>query len=102
MTEKAQVKFHHCKISVIPAIWSRFLLAVGLVVDDPLLVQSISQHIFDIKLVKYYQTQGQTASPSIEVPATLTMEEENILRYASGFVPFKLLRKSPQIELYNL
>ena len=91
--EKAQVKFHHCRITIIPAIWSRFLLAIGLVVDDPLLVESISQHIFDIKLVEYYQGQGQASSSSIVVPATLTTELENILRYASGFVAFKLMKR---------
>ena len=61
--------------------------------DDPLLIQSISQYIFDIKLVEHYQGQGQVSSSCIEVPVTLTTEEENILRYASGFVPFKLIKR---------
>lgn len=90
--EKAQVKFYQCRTTILPAIWSRFFMAIGLVVNDPLLLQSVSQHIFDIQLVENFQAQGQ-ASSAVEVPATLTTEEENILRYACGFVPFKFLKR---------
>ena len=91
--EKAQVKFHQCRLTILPDIWSRFFIAIGLVVDDPLLLQSVSQHIFDIQLIQHFQAQGQVSSSSIEVPALLTREEENILRYACGFVPFKLRKR---------
>ena len=61
--------------------------------DDPLLLQSVSQHIFDIQLIEHFQAPGQVSFSSIEVPALLTREEENILRYACGFVPFKLRKR---------
>ena len=69
--EIAQVKFHQCRLTILPDIWS---IAIGLVVDDPLLLQSVSQHIFDIQLIQHFQAQGQVSSSSIEVPALLTRE----------------------------
>ena len=89
LRQKAQMQFHNCRMSSLPPIWSRFSNAIGLEIDEPLLTQSVNQHIFDTLLVKHFQAQ-EGPSSSIEVSTELT-EEENILRYASGFIPFKLL-----------
>ena len=75
-------------MSSLPPIWSRFSNAIGLEVDEPLLSKSVNQHIFDTLLVKHFQAQ-EGPSSSIEVSTELTAEEENILRYASGFIPFQ-------------
>ena len=55
-------------------------------------MQSVNQHIFDTLLVEHFQAQERPSS-STEVCTQLTAEEENILRYASGFIPFKLLNR---------
>ena len=91
--EKGQMNFYQCRIAILPAMWSRFLIAIGLVADDPLLLQSVNQRIFDILLVEQFQGEGQSSSSSTKVPIMLTAEEENILRYACGFIPFKLLKR---------
>ena len=92
LRQKAQMQFHNCRISTLPLIWSRFSTAIGLEVDEPLVMQSVNQHIFDTLLVEHFQAQERPSS-STEVCTQLTAEEENILRYASGFIPFKLLNR---------
>ena len=58
--------------------------------DDPLLPQTVSQALFDAvtlsKTSKFQHTKGLTY-------VSLTVEEENALRYAAGYVPHKLLKK---------
>ena len=92
LRQKVQMQFHNCRMSTLPLIWSRFSTAIGLEVDEPLVMQSVNQHIFDTLLVEHFQAQERPSS-STEVCTQLTAEEENILRYASGFIPFKLLNR---------
>ena len=92
LRQKAQMQFHNCRMSTLPRIWSMFSTAIGLEVDEPLVMQSVNQHIFDTLLVEHFQAQERPSS-STEVCTQLTAEEENILRYASGFIPFKLLNR---------
>lgn len=47
-------------------------------------MQSVNQHVFDTLLLEHFQAQ-EGPSYSIEVSTDMTAEEENILRYASGF-----------------
>ena len=86
LRQKAQIHFHNCRMSSLPPIWSRFSNAIGLVIDEPLLTQSVNQHIFDTLLLEHFQAQ-EGPSSSIEVSTDLTAEEENILRYAGLDVP---------------
>ena len=44
-------------------------------VDDPMLLQSVSQYLFDALLLDHLRVQGQISSSSIETHATLTTEE---------------------------
>ena len=51
LQQKVQMQFHNCRMSTLPHIWSRFSTAIGLKVDEPLLMQSVNQQIFDTLLV---------------------------------------------------
>lgn len=58
-----------------------------------MLLQSVSQYLCDALLLDHLQVQGQISFSSIETHATLTTEEDNIVRYACGFIPFMLLQR---------
>lgn len=53
-------------------------------VDDPMLLQSVSQYLCDALLLDHLRVQGQISSSSIETHAMLTTEEDNIVRYVCG------------------
>ena len=67
------MQFRNCKMSSLPPVWSRFSNAIELEVDEPLLMQSVNQHIFHTQLVDHFQVQ-EGPSSSIEVSTELTAE----------------------------
>ena len=53
--------------------------------------QSISRHLFNYIMVEYFKAEHSGGSDTHEV--TLLAEEENIVRYVSGYVAMKLGKK---------
>lgn len=49
--EKAQINFHRLQLSEIPAMWTLFYSQMGLKREDPLLLQSVSQEVFNTLLL---------------------------------------------------
>ena len=87
--------FHAARLSELPDLWRKFLEAMKVTLD-PLVQQSVNQKLFE-ELVKSLQTVSSSyTSGSITSTIedlTISAEEENIIRYAAGFVPFALLKK---------
>jgi len=55
--------------------------------------QFVNQTLFD-NLAMKHSGAASHASPPSHLPSTsLTFDEENILRYVGGYIPFKLLRQ---------
>ena len=88
--EKALMAFASTRVDVLPGLWSAFYVAIGLPFEDPLLSQMINRRVFDDFLIK-------RQSVSIDSPAVpsvaMSVDEENAVRYAAGFVPFRLIKK---------
>lgn len=93
--EKAQVNFHKVRVTKIPALWSSFYSQMGIKMEDPLLLQSVSQRIFDTLLVQHMSSKAPSRPPVVHAEQ-LNRDEDNALRYACGYVPFKLLKKYKQ------
>ena len=90
--EKALVNFHRLRLNKIPAICTSLYSQVGLKNDDPLLLQSVSQEVFNTLIVHRMNSRIPSAvAPSHAEP--LDKDEENALQYASGYIPLKLLKK---------
>ena len=90
--EKAQSSFHKLRLSKLPAMWGKFYTKMGIEIGDPLLLQSVSQQVFDTLLLNSMSTNFPSGRPEVRLEE-LSRDEENALRYACGYVPFKLLRK---------
>ena len=90
--EKAQANFHKVRISKIPGMWGRLYSQVDMKMKDPLLLQSVSQRVFSTLLLQHMSSIVPSRSPAVRLEL-LNREEDNALRYACGYVPFKLLRK---------
>ena len=83
---------HKLRLSKLKALRANFYSQMGMEIRDPLLLQSVSQEIFDTLLVK-----SETSKATLRLPAPLEKQldrdEEHAFHYACRYVPFKLLRK---------
>ena len=59
---------------------------------DPLWPQTITKLIFEDSLAKGLSEKRSKGAVSTEESAVIQADQENALRYAAGFVPFKLLK----------
>ena len=86
--------FHRIRNTELPKIWKRFLDNIGLDLDG-LVQQFVSQKVFE-EIVEALCDSARSESES-ESDTTntrnLSCEEEMVIRYASGYVPFKLMKK---------
>ena len=78
-------------------IWSNLYNSMGRNIFDPLVEQRVNQELFQGFLKTYFELPSQAAiamAPSTSLQSQeLDEEEEQIVRYASGFVPMSLLKK---------
>ena len=59
---------------------------------SPLVCQYVNQRLY-ASIIKSHLCQSSQSTPStIDIPK-LTTDEESIIRYAAGYVPFKLVKK---------
>jgi hypothetical protein len=77
-------QFHQLRLSTLPQLWNDFLKAEDLPHVNPLLLQS---NIFwspcSLNMMKCSTTRQSTV---------ILKEKANAMRYACGFVPYRLLR----------
>ena len=87
MKVKVQKNFHLVRVGRLPAIWKKMSADAGIPPLPALEYQSISRHLFNYMMVEYFRAEhsGKNAVPTI----TILAEEENAIRYASGYVAMK-------------
>ncbi len=86
LREKAWINFHRLRVSELLRLWNQFAPRLS-----PLVDQHASYTLY-AEIVKSKLCESTSLRTHIDVPE-LTMDEENIVRYAAGFVPFKLLKR---------
>lgn len=93
LREKLWRSFHQVRVKVLVDLWKKFYTAIGREKLDPLIEQQVNLRLFEDKLkthLKVHEPSQQiTTSPSLK----LSPEEENILRYAAGYVSLSLLKR---------
>ena len=101
--ERAITKFHEARITTVTegsmaSKWKSYADCVGVKVS-PLLAQSVNRRVFEEVLVQqmaiHYPPKQAVATPTTE---KLSSEEKNIIRYVSGFVPLKLMKKYRKVK----
>ena len=100
------IEFHQFRVTKLRELWKEFSASIGMcdVMIDPLLYQSVTEKLFS-EAYKEQLEQLQKKTKSTTKPTTnITTDEENLIRYIAGFVPFKVLqqikkRKSTESKL---
>ena len=76
----------------LPQIWERTCGESGIPFKDPLLSQSVNRKVFERLLLSFCKASSVEVGDSM-ITAALSVDEENVLMYVAGYVPFKLLKK---------
>ena len=105
--EQAQVAFYKSSLAELSDSWACLYFSLGLPFSDPLLSQCVNRRVFESLLQLHIQhlitSSGSNASRMEEKEMehqqeplkrpVLSVDEENALRFACGFIPFKLIGK---------
>ena len=73
-------------------VWKRFYSATQRVKFDPLIEQQVNQKLFEDTLKTHLQAPPQAEASNVST-LQLSEAEENIIRYAAGYVSMSLLKK---------
>ena len=60
--------------------------------------QHVNQMLYEKQIKSHFSTECESANVELgsSEPPEITVDEENIIRYAAGYVPYKLLKKYEQ------
>ena len=89
LKENAWIAFHQLRIDELTHKWSQFTPQLS-----PIICQHVNYELYaELIKSKLCGTFGDVAcNTNVKVPK-LNEDEENIIRYAAGYIPFKLLKK---------
>ena len=88
--EKAWSKFHQLRCTSINRLWGDFLSKLNIFRTNALLLQSITQHIFETKIKLLFPNKS-TDLLCKGLNEAITEDEKNIIMYACGYVPVTLI-----------
>ena len=89
--------FYQAQLRSIPDLWIKVHSDLSLPPPDPIWPQTASRLMFEdmlVEVLKGKHLQGRATASEKQVH--MGADQENVLRYAAGFVPFKLLQKYRQ------
>ncbi len=92
MRENIWSCFHKLRLGDISKMWKDFCKSNGVTLS-PLVYQHINQKLYS-DLIKSRFSKKPSES-TVDIPE-LTTDEENVIRYIAGYVPFKLLKRYEQ------
>ena len=92
--ENSYTNFYNKRVKGFNDLWNDFFKLLGIPQPDPLWTQTINRLLFNEELVAAIK--GDVEKPvgysTVEIPP-LGADEDNVIRYMSGYIPFKLLKK---------
>ena len=91
--ERALSTFNQLRIEKLPSVWKSLSQKIELPQVIPLQQQSVNRHLFETILVDIARSSKPTPVAAKRHLVQLSTEEDNAVRYASGFVAMKLVRK---------
>lgn len=93
--ERALSEFHAARMITLPAMWKKLLTDVNCTTLSVMQQQSVNREVFNTYFVKEY---GSSRDLEPRNRTSLSAEEDNAIRYVSGYVATKLIRKYSRID----
>lgn len=87
---KVLSSFHQLSIHVLPSMWSQLFTKLQVPPVSALRMQSVNRHLLNLILVEEKSAPSSQTEPG---PVVMGSEEENAVRYASGYVAMKLRKE---------
>lgn len=93
--EKLWSSFHHLRTTTLSELWRSFLSLPDIPNLSPLVYQYINQKLYEKQIKSHFSAESDvtTAEQASSEYPEITVDEENIIRYAAGYVPYKLMKK---------
>ena len=88
--ERALIRFHRLQQSILPNLWKELFSGLLMPLPSPLLLQSVNRHLLNHTLLSVFSVAGPANGQRASI--TMMSDEENAIRYASGYVAMKLLK----------
>lgn len=92
---KALSHFHALSLHHLPDLWKTIASELEVVPLNPMEMQAVNRHLFNLYLV---QQCGQHNSTPTSTRISLLAEEDNAIRYVSGYIASKLLKKYKKVQ----
>ena len=93
---KSYQLFYEKRISDLKSCWDAFHVVLHLAQPDPVWTQTVNRLLFNQMLVAAIQHDEKRKDrlhvPSLSGHQQLGADEENVIRYMAGYIPFKLLK----------
>ena len=91
-------RFHHARLLELPALWEELRAKLCCESSYTMLQQHANETLFQNMLANYLDTilvqEVQAQSPLYKLQKLqITHDEDNIIHYTSGYVPYKLLKR---------
>ena len=91
--EQSSVAFYQAQQGPIPVLWNKVYCDMSLPIPDPLWTQTVSRPLFEDILMAKLKNKHPPIVPVTEEHHKFEADQENVLLYMAGSVPFKLLNK---------
>ena len=92
--EKLWSSFHLLRNTQLAELWDQFFSLPNIPKLSPLVYQHVNQKLYEDQMKYFLSTETKVHDdPMSSDNPQITEDEENILRYAAGYVPHKLLKK---------
>ena len=97
LRENMWTQYARVRANMLPPLWKKFLSSIGCeeCCGEPLLMELINESIVDCFIEENFpQFETSRATPIIDI----TKDEENILRYACGYIAIKLKERFLKVK----
>ena len=90
--ERALKKFHQIRLNSLPFLWKKVFTDLGVEEERQVVLQSINRLLFNAILLRDFSSTYATSTAEPAKKPSMCSEEENAVRYASGYVVRTLKR----------
>ena len=98
LKENIWIEYAAIRANKLPELWNNFLASINCsnLGNDPLLTELVNEQIFEgllEKVFKIYDSKPTSTIASVRIGTNFSKDEENVIRYACGYVVRKLMQK---------